>query len=210
MDVLIRDDARHHTSHGLYFQALAYHWIAGRWRHATGPSGSYFSCASRILRSITARRRHPPAAVSASSPAATASPKRCCSKALNAYRLNTRISVWSRLTSRRSSSRRGGYPPGRTSASAPPRSPAPHRGFSGPGGRRSHTPGGGTGITQYHTGAPQHEPALNIAGIILQAGAQPQRQPRHLLLIQRLRLRVQRPRQQPRRLRRRLLPALTC
>ncbi|MCZ7185069.1 response regulator, partial [Salmonella enterica] len=30
-----------------------------------------------------------------------------------------------------------GYPPGRTSASAPPRSPAPHRCFSGPGGRRS-------------------------------------------------------------------------
>ncbi|GAA5760878.1 hypothetical protein Senen02_04444 [Salmonella enterica subsp. enterica] len=67
-------------------------------------------------------------------------------------------------------------------------------------------PGGGTGITQYHTGAPQHEPALNIAGIILQAGAQPQRQPRHLLFIQRLRRRVQRPRQQPGRLRRCLLP----
>ncbi|ENZ84823.1 hypothetical protein D088_160001 [Salmonella enterica subsp. houtenae serovar 16:z4,z32:-- str. RKS3027] len=65
---------------------------------------------------------------------------------------------------------------------------------------------GRTGVAQRHAGAAQHNPALSVAGVALQARAQPQRQQRHLFLIQRLRRRVQSPVQQPGRLRRRLLP----
>src|SRR5699024_9379122 len=81
-----------------------------RWHHHRA-SFYLLSCSDKcciacaILRSITARR------VSLAgkrfniiSHAATASPNRCCSKALYAYMLSTRILLWSVLTNWRSSS----------------------------------------------------------------------------------------------------------
>lgn len=77
------------------------------------PSGLFYllSCGDKcciacaILRSITARRVSLAGkSFNIISHAATASPNRCCSKALNAYMLNTRILLWSVLTNWRSSS----------------------------------------------------------------------------------------------------------
>ncbi len=156
--------------------------LPARWRHATGAVRSYFSCASRILRFPFHR---PPGVTRRQQfqhhlPCRHRLPKRCCSKALNAYRLNTRISVWSRLTSRRSS-RHGGYPRvGRASAPAQPtaRRIAVFRVQP---------------VSVLHV-APVAVPALpstipvrpstrfqpsTLPASFPQAGAQPQRQPRH-------------------------------
>lgn len=81
-----------------------------RWHHHRA-SFYLLSCGDKcciacaILRSITARRVSLAGkSFNIISHAATASPNRCCSKALNAYMLNTRILLWSVLTNWRSSS----------------------------------------------------------------------------------------------------------
>lgn len=133
---------------------------------------TYFSCgvscsiACLMLRSITARRVSLAGnSFSIISHAATASPKRCCSKALKAYMLRTRTLACSPRTSWRNSSLPDGYHQDRKNGSALPHSPAPHRCF------RIQSIGigigfsGRTGVTENHANASKHDPAFNICGI---------------------------------------------
>ncbi|STF83405.1 transcriptional regulator NarP [Escherichia coli] len=171
-----------------------------RWHHHRA-SFYLLSCGDKcciacaILRSITARRVSLAGkSFNIISHAATASPNRCCSKALNAYMLNTRILLWSVLTNWRSSS-----PPRRLSLGSDERVQR----FSVSERRitvlrieaicSSVCIGGNTGVTQRHANAAQHNPAFYISRIFLQLSTHPQRQARHLFFVERIGFRIQRP-----------------